>query len=94
VERDRVQEDLDNSAYTISQAMHFHASEVSPGILCMYFLHRLLTTANTQRGGLVASGTHLMNGIQDGCTAADHCRQMMQFSLAADRLLGEFFSPE
>ena len=94
MERDRVQEDLDNSAYTISQAMHFQASEVSPGILCMYFLHRLLTTANTQRGGLVASGTYLMDSIQDGCTAADHCRQMMQFSLAADRFLGEFFSRE
>ena len=51
-----MQEDLDNDAYTISQAMHFQASEVTPGVLCMYFLHRLLTTANTQRGGLVASG--------------------------------------
>ena len=42
-----MQIDLDNSAYTITQAMHLYASEVTPGVLCIYFLHRLLTTANT-----------------------------------------------
>jgi len=36
----------------------------------------------------------LQTGVVGGVAAADHTRGVMQFSLAADRILGRFFDPE
>ena len=59
----------------------------------MYF-DRKITTANSQIGILRASERHQESGIKEGCFAADHCRSKMQFYLAADRNLGEFYSAD
>ena len=54
----------------------------------MYILHRLLATSDTQVSTLVRSCSQLLHEEVEGCPAADHCRLMMQFALAADRLTG------
>jgi hypothetical protein len=41
-----------------------------------------------------ANLTLLQTGEVEGVAAADHTRGVMQFSLAADRILGGFFDPE
>ena len=58
----------------------------------MFIMHRLITTANTQLGNLMARCRYLQNGVANGCPAADHCRNIMQFSFIADRIFGDFFS--
>ena len=52
----------------------------------------MIARANTHVGNLKARCEYLQGGIADGCPAADHCRNMLQFSLAANRILGDFFS--
>ena len=54
----------------------------------------LLSTANSQTSTLTANYTLLQTGEVEGVAAADHTRVVMQFSLAADRILGGFFDPE
>jgi hypothetical protein len=58
----------------------------------MFILHGMITRANTQMGNLRARCEYLQGGIADGCPAADHCRNMLQYSLAANRIFGDFFS--
>ncbi len=69
--------------------MHIHSEGIAtPGTLGMYILHRLLATSDTQVGTLVRSCSQLLHEEVEGRPAADHCRLMMQFALAADRLTG------
>jgi hypothetical protein len=49
---------------------------------------------NSQISTLRANYTLLQTGEVEGVAAADHTRGVMQFSLAADRMLGSFFDPE
>ena len=69
--------------------MHIHSEGIAtPGTLCMYILHRLIATSDNKVGTLVRSCPQLMHEEVEGRPAADHCRLMMQFALAADRLTG------
>ena len=89
----KVQADIDGGIYTVLTDLHI-CHNLSKGTLCMYLLHRVITTGVTQLSDLVASCDSLLSGIENRESAIDHCRQMMQFMLAADRLVGDFFSPE
>ena len=60
----------------------------------MFFLYQLITTPKIKIRPLKVSCNHLDSGVDDRCFASDHCRNIMQFSFAADRFLVEFFSPE
>jgi hypothetical protein len=80
--------------FQIIKATHFAASEVTPGVLCMFFIRMLVSTANSQISTLRANHTLLQTGEVGGVAAADHTHGVMQFSLAADRMLGSFFDPE
>ena len=80
--------------FQVIKPFHFTASEVTPGVLCMFFIRMLLSTAISQTSTLRANHALLQTGEVLGVAAADHTRGVMQFSLAADRILGSFFDPE
>ena len=80
--------------FQIIKPTHFAAREVTPGVLCMFFIRMLVSTANSQISTLRANHMLLQTGEVGGVAAADHTRGVMQFSLAADRILGRFFDPE
>jgi hypothetical protein len=42
--------DIANEDFTINMETHFNAVEVTPGVLCMFILHPLITTAYIQMG--------------------------------------------
>jgi hypothetical protein len=101
VKGDGSQREIENLQRSISlrdfqtiKATHFAASEVTPGVLCMFFIRMLVSTANSQISTLRANHSLLQTGEVGGVAAADHTRGVMQFSLAADRMLGSFFDPE
>ena len=80
--------------FHVIKPMQYTASEVTPGVLCMFFIRMLISTANSQISTLTANFTLLQTGEVEGVAAADHTRGVKQFSLAADRILGSFFDPE
>ena len=92
--RENPQLDITNGYFTKGQPDHFNASEVTPSVLCTFFYHSLLSTANSQIGPLRVIMRHLESDIEDGCSAADHCRALMLFSFSADSIIGEFFAPD
>ena len=101
VKGDGSQREIENLQRSISlrdfqtiKATHIAASEVTPGVLCMFFIRMLVSTANSQISTLRANHTLLQTGEVGGVAAADHTRSVIQFSLAADRMLGSFFDPE
>ena len=89
----RVQAEIDGGNYTVLPDRHI-CHDLSQGTLCMYLLHRIITTGVTQLSYLVTSCDTLLSGAENRENALYHCRQMMQLMLAADRLVGDFFSPE
>ena len=54
----------------------------------------LVSTSNSQITIVRTNYMLLQTGEVEGVAAADHTRGVMQFSLAADRILGSFFDPE
>ena len=80
--------------FHIIKQTQYTASEVTPGVLCMFFIRMLVSTANSQISTLRANHTLFQTGEVEGVAAADHIRGVMQLSLAADRILGSFFDPE
>ena len=80
--------------YHVIKPTQFTADEVTPGVLCMFFIRMLISTANSQISTLTANYNLLQTGEVEGVAAADHTRGVMQFALAADRILGGFFDPE
>jgi hypothetical protein len=44
--REDLQHDIRNEEFRTTQSVHFDASEVTPGVLCIYFIQVMLTTAN------------------------------------------------
>ena len=80
--------------FHVIKPTQFTADEVTPGVLCMFFIRMLVSTANSQISTLTANYTLLQTGEVEGVAAADHTRGVMQFALAADRILGGFFDPE
>ena len=93
-EIENLQRSISLRDFQIIKATHFAASEVTPGVLCMFFIRMLVSTANSQISTLRANHMLLQTGEVGGVAAADHTRGVMQFSLAADRMLGSFFDPE
>ena len=93
-EIENLQRSISMRDFQIIKVTHFNASEVTPGVLCMFFIRMLVSTANSQISTLRANHTLLQTGEVGGVAAADHTRGVMQFSLAADRMLGSFFDPE
>lgn len=93
-ERKNLQLDVAIDEFTTPQPVRFNAREVTHGVLCIFLLYKLLSTANSQVGDLRVNSSHLMIGQVDGVFAADHCRGLMQFSFAANRILGDLLSPE
>ena len=43
--RENLRADIKNVDFTISRATHFNAVKVTPGVLCMFILHHMITTA-------------------------------------------------
>ena len=81
--------------FTLGKVVLLDSREVAPGVLCMVFLHMLITTANSQKGLLRVCCRYLNSGIEDACSAYDHCHGMVQLSFAAaDSAPREFFSPD
>ena len=89
----KVQADIDGGIYIVMRDHHI-CHDISQGTLCMYLLHRLITTGVVQLSDLDAGCETLLSGAENRESALVHCCQQMQFMLAADRLVGEFFSPE
>ena len=89
----RVHADIDGGDYTVLRDRHI-CHDLSQGTLCMYILNRVITTGVTQLSDREASCDTLLSGVENRESAIDLCRQMMQFMLAAERLAGDFFSPE
>ena len=93
-ERKNLQLDVANDEFTTPQPVRFNAREVTHGVLCIFLLYKLLSTANSQVGDLRVNSSHHEIGEVDGVSAADHCRGLMQFSFAANRILGDLLSLE
>ena len=87
----RVQADIDGGVYTVLRD-HLISRDLSQGTLCMYLLHRLITTGVFLLSDLDAGCDQLLSGAENRENALVHCCKMMQFMLAADRLAGDFFS--
>ena len=93
-ERKNLQSEIANDEFTTPQPVRFNSREVTHGILCIFLLYKLLSTANSQIGDLRVNSSHHEIGEVDGVSAADHCRGLMQFSFAANRILGDLLSLE
>ena len=89
-----LQMDFDSEEFTIAQVVLYVASEVTFRVLAVLFLHRKITSANSQIGRLRMSWKHQESGIEGGYHAVNHCRSMMQLTFAEDKFLGEIFSPD
>ena len=92
--RENIRLDIGNEDLTTGQPVHFDAKEVTYGVLCIFFLERLLSKDCSQIGPLRISCSHLEIGIKDGCSDANHCRSWMQLFFSEDSIIGEFFSAE
>ena len=88
-----MQADIDGGDFIVLPYRHMY-HDLSQGKLFMYLLNRVITTGVAQLSDLVASCDTLLSGVENRESAIDHCRQMMQFMLAEDRLAGDFFSLE
>jgi hypothetical protein len=62
--------------------------------MCIFFLYKLFFTAISQIGHLRANSDHLDNGVVDGLSADDHCRGLVQFIFAADRIPASSSAPK
>ena len=90
--REEAESDAVRDDWVTSTHKSLVAAAMTPGTLCMHLLHIMLTTGRYDSDYLREKRNLLQQEIEGGESAANHSRQMMQFSLAADRLVGESFS--
>ena len=60
----KVQADINGGDYTVLRDRHI-CHDLSQGTLCMYLLHRVITTGVTQLSYLVASCDTLLSGVEN-----------------------------
>ena len=72
----KVQADIDGGTYTVMRD-HLISHDLSQGTLCMYLLHRLITTGVFQLSDLDAGCDHLLSGAENRESALDHCCKLM-----------------
>ena len=60
----RVQADIDGGDYIVLRDRHI-CHDLSHGTLCMYLLHRIITTGVNQLSYLVASCDTLLSGLEN-----------------------------
>ena len=67
---------------------------MTPGTLCMYMVREIITKGMYHDDTLEAKYHILQQQIPGKVPAAVHSRQLMQFELAANTLVGDSFSKE
>ena len=72
----KVQADIDGGTYTVMRD-HFISDDISQGTLCMYLLHRLITTGVFQLSDLEAGCETLLSGAENRESALVTCCQLM-----------------
>ena len=71
-----------------------NSGSMTPGTLCMYMVREIITKGMYHDDTLEAKYNILQAQIPGKVPAAVHSRQLMQFELAANALVGESFSKE
>ena len=68
----KVQADIDDGIYTVMRD-HLICHDLSQGTLCMYLLHRLITTGVFQLSDLEAGCETLLSGAENRESTLDQC---------------------
>ena len=71
-----MQADIDGGFYTVMRDHHI-CHDLSLGTLCMYLLHRLITTGVFQLSDLEAGCETLLSGAENRENALVHCYKLM-----------------
>ena len=92
--REDLQSDINKEVYRTNRAAIYDASEMTPGVLCMYFVQAMLTTGSCQLRLLRAGSRRIQGAGENGMPTADYCRYMAQFCFTADSNVGDLLSPD